>query len=98
MADPLGSPTAISYGAGGRPKVGATVKPRVTEPGQGAQALGSAQVLRIGVIGQGFMGRAHSFAWSQAARLGASPLEPRLSVLCGQDEAAAGQERRSVRF
>lgn len=39
----------------------------------------------IAVIGQGFMGRAHSYAWARVAQLETSVLTPRLAVLCGRD-------------
>ncbi len=44
--------------------------------------------LRVAVIGQGFMGKAHSLGWSRAAELTGSRLRPELSVLCGRDRAA----------
>jgi predicted dehydrogenase len=48
----------------------------------------SAGKLSIAVIGQGFMGRAHSFAWNRAAQLPSMPLHPGLAVLCGRDREA----------
>jgi predicted dehydrogenase len=44
--------------------------------------------LRVAVIGQGFMGRAHSFGWARAAALEGSRLSPVLAVLCGRDRQA----------
>jgi predicted dehydrogenase len=52
--------------------------------------------LRVGMIGYGFMGAAHSYAWraaSMAFDLGAVPV---LTVLCGRDEAAV--EHKAGRF
>jgi predicted dehydrogenase len=52
--------------------------------------------LRVAMIGYGFMGAAHSYAWraaSLAFDLGAVPV---LSVLCGRDRAAV--EQKSARF
>lgn len=45
--------------------------------------------LRIGIIGYNFMGRAHSNAWSQAAKFFDPPLKPVLKVACGRDGDAA---------
>lgn len=42
-------------------------------------------LVRVAVIGQGFMGRAHSLGWARAAELPATRLKPALSVLCGRD-------------
>jgi len=44
--------------------------------------------VRVAVIGQGFMGKAHSLGWLRAARLERTRLQPVLSVLCGRDQAA----------
>jgi predicted dehydrogenase len=52
--------------------------------------------LRVGMIGYGFMGAAHSYAWraaSMAFDLGAAP---ELTVLCGRDRAAV--EHKAGRF
>jgi predicted dehydrogenase len=52
--------------------------------------------LRVGMIGYGFMGAAHSYAWraaSMAFDLGAVPV---LAVLCGRDEAVL--EQKAARF
>jgi predicted dehydrogenase len=49
----------------------------------------------VAVIGQGFMGRAHSFGWARAAALEGCRLRPELAVLCGRDRAAlAGHAAR----
>ena len=41
--------------------------------------------LRVGLIGQKFMGRAHSNAFGQAARFSGAPLRPVLELACGRD-------------
>lgn len=43
--------------------------------------------LPIALIGQKFMGRAHSNGWGQAARFFDLPLAPELAVACGRDRA-----------
>ena len=43
--------------------------------------------LRIALLGQGFMGKAHSNAISQVSRFFDVPFRLRLKVLCGQDSA-----------
>ncbi len=48
-----------------------------------------ANELRVGIIGYNFMGRAHSNAWSQAARFFDLPLQPVLKVACGRNAEAA---------
>ena len=48
----------------------------------------SAKELRIAIIGHQFMGKAHSNAWSQAARFFDLPLKPVLQVACGRNEAS----------
>lgn len=44
--------------------------------------------LRVGVVGHGFMGRAHAHAWRSVGHFFDLPLTPRLSVLCGRSPAA----------
>jgi len=44
--------------------------------------------LRIGLLGQGFMGKAHSNAFAQVGRFFDIPFRLRLSVLCGRDQLA----------
>jgi predicted dehydrogenase len=44
--------------------------------------------LRIGMIGYGFMGRAHSQAWQLAGRAFELPLRPVLTAISGRDEQA----------
>src|SRR5579875_3336123 len=48
----------------------------------------SAGKLAVAVVGQGFMGRAHSFAWSRVRQLPGGALRPELAVLCGRDPEA----------
>jgi predicted dehydrogenase len=43
--------------------------------------------LPIALIGQKFMGRAHSNAWGQAAKFFDLPLRPELAVICARDRA-----------
>jgi predicted dehydrogenase len=43
----------------------------------------------IGMVGYGFMGRAHSQAWYTVTRAFDVPLQPRLAAICGRDKAAA---------
>jgi len=47
--------------------------------------------LRIGLIGYGFMGRAHSQAWQLAGRAFELPLRPALAAIAGRDEQALAQ-------
>ena len=44
--------------------------------------------LRVGLIGYGFMGRAHSNAWRQAPRFFDLPAEVERKTLCGRDRRA----------
>src|SRR5689334_4725433 len=44
--------------------------------------------LRIGMIGYGFMGRAHSQAWLLAARAFDLPVRPELTVVAGRNPEA----------
>jgi predicted dehydrogenase len=43
--------------------------------------------LRVALIGQAFMGRAHSNAWSQVGKFFDPPLVPVLHTVCGRDAA-----------
>ncbi len=45
-------------------------------------------LLRVGLIGHGFMGQAHSNAWRQAPRFFDLPAEIRLRTLCGRNARA----------
>jgi predicted dehydrogenase len=46
------------------------------------------QSLGIGMVGYGFMGRAHSQAWRTVAHMFELPLSPRLAAICGRNEPA----------
>jgi predicted dehydrogenase len=50
--------------------------------------MSSPAALRIGLIGYGFMGKAHSNAWRQASRFFVLPADLRMSTLCGRDTRA----------
>lgn len=54
------------------------------------------RVLNIGLIGYGFMGRAHSNAWRQAPRFFGLPAELRLSTICGRDRQLVQQAARRL--
>ena len=56
------------------------------------------EALRVAVIGQGFMGRAHSLGWVRAATMGNGTLRPQLAVLCGRDRAALEANARRYGF
>lgn len=43
----------------------------------------------VGMVGYGFMGRAHSLAWHAVTRAFDLPAKPRLAAICGRDKAAA---------
>ena len=48
--------------------------------------------LRVGMIGYGFMGKAHSNAYRQAAKFFPDlPYEPELKVFCARNEDRANQ-------
>jgi predicted dehydrogenase len=51
----------------------------------GAPALG------IGMIGYAFMGRAHSHAWRNVARVFDVPLEPSMACICGRSSDAVAE-------
>jgi len=50
--------------------------------------MNAQRTLRVGLIGYGFMGKAHSNAWRQAPRFFELPAEARMSTLCGRDARA----------
>jgi len=54
--------------------------------------------IRVAVIGQGFMGRAHSFGWARTRALRPGGLQPELAVLCGRDRTALAQNAASYGF
>jgi predicted dehydrogenase len=45
--------------------------------------------LRVGMVGYGFMGAAHSLAWRTAGRVYDLPLRPAMVAICGRNGAAA---------
>lgn len=47
--------------------------------------------LRVALLGQGFMGKAHANAFAQCPRFFDVPYRLRLKVLCGRDEGQLGQ-------
>lgn len=49
------------------------------------------RTLRVGLIGQGFMGRAHSNAWRQAPRFFDLPAALQLKTLCGRNARAVAE-------
>jgi predicted dehydrogenase len=54
--------------------------------------------IRVAVIGQGFMGRAHSFAWARAACLETTALRPVLSVLCARNRDSLARHAATYGF
>ena len=54
--------------------------------------------LRIGLIGSGFMGKAHAFGYATAARVFDLPFEPELSCLADVDEASAARAAAALGF
>jgi len=46
----------------------------------------TAGVLGIGLVGSGFMGRSHAFAFASAAQVFDLPLRPELAVLADRDD------------
>jgi predicted dehydrogenase len=52
----------------------------------------------IGLVGSGFMGRAHAFAFVAAAQVFDLPLRPELAVLADRDEALATEAARRLGF
>ncbi|MEO7168011.1 MAG: Gfo/Idh/MocA family oxidoreductase [Chthoniobacterales bacterium] len=50
--------------------------------------MAARRTVRVGLIGYGFMGKAHSNAWRQAPRLFDLPTEIEMSPLCGRDARA----------
>jgi len=55
-------------------------------------------VLRLGLIGTGFMGRAHAFAFTLAPRVFELPVEVRLEAVADLDAEAAEAARRRLGF
>jgi predicted dehydrogenase len=58
--------------------------------------MNARRTLCVGMIGHGFMGKAHSNAWRQAPRFFALPAEVRMSTLCGRDARAV--RKSAARF
>lgn len=58
--------------------------------------MGGRRTLRVGLIGHGFMGKAHSNAWRQAPRFFDLPAELRLSTICGRDPRAVRKAARTL--
>ena len=50
--------------------------------------MGARRTLRVGLIGHGFMGKAHSNAWRQAPRFFDLPADLRLRTICGREARA----------
>lgn len=59
---------------------------------------GKAGPLGIGLVGSGFMGRAHAFAFGAVAQVFDMPLKPDLAVLADRDEETAGDAARRLGF
>ena len=53
----------------------------------------SSKVLRVGMIGYNFMGKAHSNAWRQAPRFFDLPADVRLHTICGRTATAVEKAR-----
>jgi predicted dehydrogenase len=54
--------------------------------------------LGVGLVGSGFMGRAHAFAFHAVSQIFDLPLKPALAVLADQNEAQAGEAARRLGF
>ena len=52
----------------------------------------------IGVVGGGYMGKAHSVAMAAVAAVFDTPLRPRLEMICAASDASAERYRRSYGF
>src|SRR5690625_7564822 len=57
-----------------------------------------AGTLRVGMIGYGFMGAAHSHAWRTAHRFFDLPLTPELRTLAGRTESAVAEAAERFGF
>jgi predicted dehydrogenase len=55
-------------------------------------------VLRVGMVGYGFMGKAHAQGWRNAGRFFDLPLRPELTALCGRNEAAVASAAGTYGF
>ncbi len=56
------------------------------------------RTLQVGLIGHGFMGRAHANAWRQAPRFFPLPAEVRLHTICGRDPDATAKAAHALGF
>jgi predicted dehydrogenase len=56
---------------------------------------GARRELRIALLGQGFMGKAHSNAYAQVRRFFDIPFRLKMSVLCGRDTAALAKSAQA---
>jgi predicted dehydrogenase len=54
--------------------------------------------LGVGLVGSGFMGRAHAFAFNAVAQIFDLPLRPELAVLADRDMGTAGEAARRLGF
>jgi predicted dehydrogenase len=54
--------------------------------------------LGVGLIGSGFMGKSHAFAFNSAAQVFELPLKPELTVLADRDDAAAAKAAAQLGF
>ena len=54
--------------------------------------------LRIGLIGSGFMGKAHAFGYAMAARVFDLPFEPELRTLADVTRRSRRQSRGGARL
>ena len=52
-----------------------------------------AKTLRVGMIGYGFMGKAHSNAWRQATHFFSLPAQIDMHTICGRNAAAVNEAR-----
>lgn len=59
---------------------------------------GRRPVLRVGMIGYGFMGKAHAQGWRNAERFFDLPLRPELTALCGRDSTAVAEAAETYGF
>lgn len=56
------------------------------------------QRLHVGLIGAGFIGRAHAFAWNAVASIFGLPVRPVLHMLADVDQASAQRAARALGF
>lgn len=61
-------------------------------------ANGRAGRLGIGLVGSGFMGRSHAFAFAAAGQVFFLPLRPELAVLADHSEEVAGKAAKQLGF